>query len=169
MKITLKTTFLLCFFIAFVSVIQAQKLERQLISSYGNLSTTIEGQVAATGGELIITTISTSTITVTQGFQQANKEDFVGIFEESDLALEIRVYPNPSYSKVNIEIDSDILLDVNFDLFDVMGQKIVNKKITVLGSISESIDFSGYATGQYFLIFKDEKNKLIKTIEIQKL
>lgn len=169
MKISKIMIFPLCLLLACVSMLQAQSLERQLISPYGHLSNTNDVDVSATAGELIVSTVSTTSITASQGFQQPNIEDFVGTFELSDLTMEVLVYPNPTSTYVNVELKSEEAVNVFLQLYDTKGKLVYNSpKIEVSGQTLKTIGFYGYPSGQYFLVVKDQEKKLLQSFKIQK-
>ncbi|KAA3634196.1 MAG: T9SS C-terminal target domain-containing protein [Bacteroidetes bacterium] len=158
-----------CLLLTCGSLLQAQFLERQLISPLGHLSTTNTVHVSGTAGELIVSTVSTGSVTATQGFQQPNIEDLVGTYELSDLAIRISVFPNPVSSLLNVEFLTEESANVTIELYDVAGQLVFySPMINVPERLTEVVDFARFPTGQYFLIVKDDKNRLLKTFKVQK-
>ncbi len=158
-----------CLLLTCGSLLQAQFLERQLISPFGHLSMTNDLHVSGTAGELIVSTVSTASVTATQGFQQPNLEDLVGTLELSDLAIQISVFPNPVSSQLNVEFVTEESADVTVELYDVTGQLVFySSRINVPDRLTEVVDFGRFPTSQYFLIVKDEKNRLLKTFKVQK-
>ena len=93
----------------------------------------------------------------------------MGTFEVSDLEMEVRVFPNPSSSYLNVELSSEVVTDVYFELYDVKGQRVFyTPGVKVSGKTLETMDFIPYPNGQYFLLVMDEQNRLIKTFKVQK-
>lgn len=169
MKCTILKTIFLCLCLLSVTCIQAQTLERHLISPYGQLSATNDVHVSATGGELIVSTMSTASVTASQGFQQANIEDFVGIYELSPVEMEVRVFPNPVSTYINVELQSEQSNTVFLALYDVTGKIIYRSpEIPVNLHVKRTIEFDKYPDGQYFLIVTDEENKLLQSFKVQK-
>ena len=62
---------------------------------------------------------------------------------------EIRIYPNPSSSIVNIDYSEELEVRI----FNILGQQ-------VLESNSKTINISNFEKGTYFLITKDENNSI---------
>jgi len=62
---------------------------------------------------------------------------------------EIRIYPNPSSSLVNID-DSE---ELEVRIFNILSQQ-------VLKSNSKTINISNFKKGTYFLITKDKNNSI---------
>ena len=62
---------------------------------------------------------------------------------------EIRIYPNPSSSIVNIDYTEELEVRI----FNILGQQ-------VLESNSKTINISNFEKGTYFLITKDENNSI---------
>lgn len=68
---------------------------------------------------------------------------------ESEIANVIRIYPNPSYSILNVEYSEDLQLS----LFNLLGQ-------LVMSSNSKSINISNLDQGTYILSAKDSNNNI---------
>ncbi len=75
---------------------------------------------------------------------------------------DIIAFPNPTTGLVNLKI-SEIGADVNIQLFDVVGNKLMEKSAQ---SNLEQIDLENFSSGVYFLhITKDMKKKTIKIVK----
>jgi PKD repeat protein len=78
----------------------------------------------------------------------------------------IKVYPNPTYDILNIELNIDNISTVNFQLFDAIGQSVLNMNNQTFGTQKTTMDISDLPSGIYFLqIRMDEKvvsRKIIK-------
>ena len=159
----------LCLLVASVSLLQAQFLERQLLSPYGKLSTTNDVHVSATGGELMVTTVSTASVTATQGFQQPNIEDIVGTFEWSELDMDVQVFPNPVGSYLNVSFKTEASANVLMELYDISGKLVYYSPLIDLPEQNlEIIEFAEFPNGQYYLLVRDDEKKLMKTFKVQK-
>ncbi|MBP6239150.1 MAG: T9SS type A sorting domain-containing protein [Saprospiraceae bacterium] len=75
----------------------------------------------------------------------------------------LRIYPNPTNEKVNIEVDNDVLGSVNFKLFNAIGQKISGG---ILHKGINSLNLSQNVKGMYYLQIINEGK--IATMKIVK-
>ncbi len=75
---------------------------------------------------------------------------------------DIIAFPNPTTGLVNLKI-SEIGADANIQLFDLVGNKLMEKSVE---SHVEQIDLENFSSGVYFLhITKDMKKKTIKIVK----
>ena len=100
-------------------------------------------------------------LTVSIGFSQESKEGEGYIGENNDLAqrslkLEqiVEFYPNPAIDFLNIDINSEDLVQVEFEVYDIIGnaiavapEKLTNNKYRV--------PVSDLHSGYYMLIVRD--------------
>lgn len=70
------------------------------------------------------------------------------------------VFPNPSSGTVNIKIHDK--RNINFELTDLSGRKLVSKELSAF----ETIDVNKFSSGVYTLLFYDEDKKLLSTQKI---
>ena len=68
---------------------------------------------------------------------------------EGAMAMDIRIYPNPSSSVINVDYSGDLQLT----LFNVLGQQVLN-------SSSKTINISNLDQGTYILSAKDSNNTI---------
>ncbi|CAM1340687.1 T9SS type A sorting domain-containing protein [Tenacibaculum amylolyticum] len=78
------------------------------------------------------------------------------ITDPSDL---ISLYPNPASSYINLDVRVN---DVSLDVYSILGQKFLSKKIH---TTNETIDISKFSTGIYLFKFHRE-GEIIKTRKI---
>jgi len=91
-------------------------------------------------------------------FAAENSMTITGIDENINNDLNIKVYPNPTNSYVNIESDFSKLLD--FELISPLGKQIVKG---IISSNSQKIDLSSLSPNIYFLKVGNNIYKVIKT------
>lgn len=95
-------------------------------------------------------------------FEIFNVDSTLSVEENDNLAFQ--VYPNPTSSILNIEINSASNYDIQ--LLDMNGKVILSRKPI---GINDKIDFSKYAKGVYLLQIKEQKTnkryilKIVKT------
>jgi hypothetical protein len=146
----------------------AQTADRQVICSAGGFSTATGLQVSNTTGEFITATGTSSSIILTQGFQQSSS-DMVGI-EELDLGFAIKAYPNPTSDAVMLDFTAEKNMQINIGLFDVQGKQVMPiKQLNLYGNMLHSLDMNGFNAGNYFVRLTNQDGKLNKSIQIQKV
>lgn len=149
---------------------KAQFIERQLISSFGNLSETPELIISATGGEISIQTIRSTDIIFTVGFQQPNPGDIVSTDDPGLRVLEIILSPNPMLQNFNICFETNLDFEAYYSIWDAEGKSIIRTTPFQLNSISTlRIDCSSWEGGSYYLTIYDEQKLLIKSLKVLKL
>jgi len=154
-------TTLFFLFVLSVSILNAQSVEREVISSNGEFYSNSSGQLSTTLGEPVISTYTNGSNDLTQGFQQTNIVVTQIKNEQSDFS--IMIYPNPSEDYLVIGMD-EFREGIIFSLFTIDGkmilEKTINEKITILNTKELS-------KGTYMLTIIDSDKK-IKTFKILK-
>ena len=143
----------------------AQSIERSVFASSGNFSSTSSMSISSTLGEVFVTTLSSSSSTLTQGFQQPTSSGGVGV-EEIDI-VNFSVYPNPFQDIINIK--SSIKGNYTISIVDVLGRNL-NADLSPInssGKLDMIINLEHYQSGLYFLKIYNDDNHM-KTIKIQK-
>ena len=69
--------------------------------------------------------------------------------ESFDLFDSISLYPNPAKDKVTISVPQGLELDGNFEVYNTLGQKISNMKVSSENDLI--INTNNYQTGMYFI------------------
>jgi len=97
--------------------------------------------------------------------------EFVGIEEDSftDSDLNIKIFPNPATSELNILVDQKNGAKVEISLLDITGKKIKNLATTQLtGGLNQiQSNVLGIKPGLYFLKFEIEDRTVIEKLIIQ--
>ena len=145
----------------------SQTASPELVSSAGDSFKNSTYQLDWSVGECVTTTHTAGSYTVTQGFHQSNYEVATLIDNLNNVAIDVKVYPNPT---------SDFII-VSFNNFPSSGGhgnvlKItdINGKILLQEKINQQkkqLDFSSYSNGIYFLSVK-QGNQLLKSFKIIK-
>ena len=66
-----------------------------------------------------------------------------------------RVYPNPATDVLNIEVNASQTSEMNIAVFNLMGQKVMDKNVTLnTGINTPSINTSSLTSGIYFVTVK---------------
>jgi len=147
----------------------AQSAERQVIGSAGGFSSSSDIQVSSTVGETVVGTSTSSTLILTQGFQQPSEES-LGI-EDYETGLSINAYPNPASSIVNLELEAPYSMELSVQVLDFNGRPLATliQNLKVRGTSTQEIDFSNFASGNYFLLLTNKKGNLRQNIKILKV
>lgn len=145
-----------------------QSAERQVIASTGGFSSTSNLQVSYTVGQTVTATGISSSLIVTQGFQQPNASS-VGV-EELESGLSVNVYPNPVSDNLVVEINATNALTINATVYDMQGRQtgIAVSNLKVNGTLKQTLDVSALSAGQYLISFTDGRATL-GTVRIQKV
>lgn len=139
--------------------VQAQ----QAATTSGGNASGSGGTVAYSVGQVIYTTITGSNGSVAQGVQQAYEISIVLGVENHEVIL-IQAYPNPTIDYLTLNVGESDLSSLNFQLYDITGKLIENKKIT---SSIETIRMENLPSATYFLKVINN-NKEVKTFKIIK-
>lgn len=122
------------------------------------------GTVAYSVGQIVYTTSTGISGSVAQGVQQAYEISTTLGIDNHSINLELTAYPNPTTNFLTLYIVNNELSTLSFQLLDLTGKLIENRKIT---SNSETIAMENLPTAIYFLKVVNN-NKELKTFKIIK-
>ena len=122
------------------------------------------GSVAYSIGQVVYTTSSGSTGSVAQGVQQPYEISIALGVENQSINLAMAAYPNPTNDYLTLSVSNLELSNLNFQLFDMSGKLIENRKIT---STTETIRMENLPSASYFLKVTNNNND-VKTFKIIK-
>jgi Secretion system C-terminal sorting domain len=142
-------------------IINAQTIEREVVSANGEFYSNSAGQISTTLGEPIIATTNNGANTLTQGFQQTKIT--VTSVEDFKLDFVMNVYPNPVSSFVTIKMDA-LKENIHLSIYTIEGKELLNNQLTELET---KLNIESFAKGNYFLNIT-ENNNIIKTYKIIK-
>ena len=131
--------------VAGVSSISAQVLSPQVIASAGNSFSSASARMEYTIGEVVTSTLSGASNTLTQGFQQPEIK-ILAVENYTDLYT-FNLYPNPTEQFVTIESSKEDEMQVH--IYDGNG-----KAIQVSGIFSKKVtmNIELLAAGAYFMV-----------------
>jgi hypothetical protein len=128
----------------------------------GGEATGTGGTSSYSVGQVVYTTATGTNGSVAQGMQQPYEISVTIGVNETTINLELSVYPNPTTNYLTLKVDDFETL--NFQLIDLQGKVIENKKVTATTS---TIEMEELPKAIYFLkVTKD--NQLIKTFKVIK-
>lgn len=136
MKKVLTAALIICW----STVLTAQSIERQVISSSGTFAEVAWGSASSTIGEVVIETASSASVVLTQGFQQPLLSDTVSsVFDLSP--LDVKIFPNPTNGELFIKTT---LQKRKTEIYDGSGRLV----LSVSGE-QDILDISAFERGVY--------------------
>lgn len=146
----------------------SQNLSQSIISSQGSFDSTTELSLEWTLGEIFVETITEGSSIFTQGFHQSSI-DQISVEEEQNpqLSFNIKVYPNPVKSLLNLTINGDYTAPIHISLFDISGRYI--KAFPLINNVTnKSYSVDDLSSGIYILKIKSTDGAYSKTSKIIK-
>jgi hypothetical protein len=138
------------FFILFIS--SSSFAQVSINSSGGNISNTT-GSASFSIGQLIVTNANNSNlISIQQGVQFPYETFGLGINSTSLLPSFIKIYPNPTSSILNIDIENNNLFDLVLEVYDSQSKCLLLEKIYPL---KNAFDLSALSPGLYCSIIRN--------------
>jgi len=83
---------------------------------------------------------------------------------ETNSGFFLRAYPNPFYETLHLDYDSDSLTSIQIEIYDLMGEKIIEASYQGIGLQSVSIPISHLASGVYILKATQDGKKVIQRL-----
>lgn len=150
-----------CFALAAGTTVYGQQaqLQRAVIASNGGTGQLNSTIFQYTIGEVMVNSLESSSLLLTQGFQQpevAGNETA----PEINLVNSFIVYPNPATGSTQVEFD--LLKDgkINLQLVNNAGQTVRNFSVALMaGKVKYPLSIYGLSSGLYYVVLK-AANKL---------
>lgn len=133
---------------------------QEVISTQGESYSTANGNIDFTIGEVIISTGTNGTNTLTQGFHQTNW-NFVGL-EDHSPGYQVSIFPNPSSDVLNIQ--AEMFENVSYRLYDAQGKLVLQDLLSAELTPIRVIDLP---VGSYSLTLTSER-EILKTFKLIK-
>lgn len=140
--------------------VQAQ----ESVNTSGGNASSGSGSVSYSIGQVVYTTNTSASGTLTQGVQQPFEIITLGADDVPQIQLTAMVYPNPTVQNLTLSILEFDLTEVEYSLFDMQGKIISNGKVT---QTETEIEMSLLASANYFLRVSKAGTEL-KTFKIIK-
>jgi hypothetical protein len=119
------------------------------IITAGNNASGTGGSVSYSVGQIVYTTISGASGTVSQGVQQPYEVSVVTALRiPGEINLECSVYPNPTGGHLKLAVRTADLENLRYQLYDLNGMLLQDKEI---GGEETDIFLDGYSSSSYFL------------------
>jgi hypothetical protein len=137
---------------------------QEATAASGGTASNNSGTVNYSIGQIVYTANSGATGSVSQGIQQPYEIYNLGTDDFPNISLKMLIYPNPTMTSVNLQIQGLTYDKMEYQLFDIMGKEISNQKI----SQSETqIPLENLPSATYLLNVSNQ-NKIIKSFKIIK-
>jgi hypothetical protein len=156
----MKTSFILL--ILSYTVLSAKAQES--VNASGKDAIGSGGTIAYSVGQIIYSSNSGGTGTISQGVQHAYEIYAVGI-NETELDISVIVLPNPTTENLTLQISEYKNEKLFYQLYDLHGKQISNGQISTQQT---QINMNSLPTANYFLNIVNQENINIQTFKIIK-
>ena len=141
--------------------VQAQ----ESVNTAGGSASGNGGSASYSVGQVVYQTPTGTNGSVAEGVQQPYEISVVSAIEEATgITLSVSAYPNPTNDNLLLSIDELDLSNLSYQLYDISGKVLQNKRIT---SDQTSIVMGDLMPATYFLKVTQD-NKEVKTFKIIK-
>ena len=137
---------------------------QESVNATGGDATGSGGTVAYSIGQVVYTTNTDASGTVSQGVQQAYEIFTVGI-KETELNILLTVFPNPTSDNLTLQISDYNNEKLSYQLFDMQGKQLSNGQITAQQT---QINMNSLPTATYFINVVNQENKKVQSFKMIK-
>lgn len=137
---------------------------QESVNTTGGDATGSGGTVAYSVGQIVYTTNTGSSGTVSQGVQHAYEIFTVGI-KETGLNILLIAFPNPTTDNLTLQISDYNNEQLSYQLFDMQGKQLSNGQITAQQT---QINMNSLPTATYFVNVVNQENKKVQSFKIIK-
>ena len=155
-NLTIMNKYFFLFLLAISVTAYSQDLPQQVVGSAGDQHTNASASVSWTVGEVSTATLRSSSVTLSQGFQQGNLT-ISNLVEQDMLDFNLKAYPNPVIDILILETDEK---QQRYQVINMQGDVVLNGNIT---AVLQEIDFTNLPNGVYLLsVDQKQTHKIIK-------
>lgn len=150
-------------FMLSIPVMAQTNLTRSVMASGGQEFKNDQIHLSATIGEVMVTTLSTENLVLTQGFQQPEKEDFTSSYQSPDLVESLSSFPNPASERIYVDITAKKEDDYHVEIFDLLGKRWKSQRgVDLDPGIERRLQFelTDVPGGNYFIRIVDSRGRL---------
>ncbi len=147
----------------------SQTLSPTVIASAGTVFTDGTTSLSWTLGEIAVSTITSGSNKLTQGFHQPEINIPIGIDNASGQNF-ISAFPNPVSDNLVLALSTVVTENISVEIMDMLGRVV--KSETLYSGTAETkhtIQMSDFAPGAYLVKASGKNSKLLKTIKITKI
>lgn len=94
-----------------------------------------------------------------------NQDGVTGVNEVASVNNDIKVYPNPACSEINVWVNSSIVKNYDVKILDISGKVVLESTSTNEGIVLPIINLT---QGNYFINLSNKQNQFNKTVKILK-
>lgn len=151
------------------AITNAQSLTPTVIASAGDYLSNGSLSLSFTLGEVAVTTLQSTNLILTQGFQQPFELDVGNAVEKKPINWSVKAYPNPVTDILNIRFTIKNTDDYTLQLMDITGKKLQVKKLNAVssGEIYE-LDMTDLPPGIYLLNITSMDEKTHQIYKLRK-
>ena len=149
-----------------LGVSNAQSLSQVVIANAGVTLSGGSNTLSFTAGEAVIGNI-TNGESLGQGFWLGAIEEVVLSNEDFTFEVNVAAYPNPVTNYLHLSFKDMVGENFKISVYDLNGKQMFHKELEN-SSATETLNFSAYSTGTYFLNIKQNSTEKTKTIKIIK-
>ncbi len=137
---------------------------QESVNASGGDATGSGGTVAYSVGQVVYTSNSGTSGSVSQGVQQAYEIFTVGI-KETELNISLSVFPNPIADNLTLQGSDFELSTLNFQLYDMQGKLLNNGQVNAKQT---QINTSSLPPATYFINIVNQDKKKVQSFKIIK-
>ncbi len=137
---------------------------QQATTTSGGEATGSGGTVAYSVGQVVCTTNSDASGTVSQGVQQAYEIFTVGI-NEAELNISLSVFPNPTADNLTLQISDYNNEKLSYQFYDMQGKLLSKGQVTAQ---QIQINTASLPLATYFIHVVNQDNKKVQSFKIIK-
>lgn len=137
---------------------------QESVNTTGGDATGSGGTAAYSVGQVVYTTNTGASGTVSQGVQQAYEIFTLGI-KETELNISLSVFPNPTADNLTLQISDYNNEKLSYQLFDMQGKQLSNGQIVAQQT---QINLNSLPTATYFINVVNQENKKVQSFKIIK-
>ncbi|MFK7925704.1 MAG: T9SS type A sorting domain-containing protein [Bacteroidia bacterium] len=149
---------------------QAQvTLERQVVASTGNQSTSGNVSISSTVGEAVSTYLISGSLSLSQGFQQADLGT-VGIEELPEVVVDYTIYPNPTADELHIRFQTEKMASLQVRLFDMNGRALegFSRHLEGNGQLETSFSLVNLPSAIYMVSILDAEGQVLVSHKVRR-
>ena len=137
---------------------------QQVSNATGGDATGSGGTVAYSVGQVVYTTNTSISGTVSQGVQQPFEIFSIGI-NETGLNISLLVFPNPTADNLTLQVSDYNSEKLSYEVFDMQGKLLKNGQIETQQT---QINTGNLPSATYFIHVLNKENKKVQSFKIIK-
>ena len=150
------------------AMVFGQSLERQVIGNAGEAVQNGTAGLSYTIGEQATASQIIPATKLTQGFQQVDPEEFVGILDLYAHQIQASVFPTPTVNLLKLRSDLHTIgiNELEYHILDLHGKLVMQG---IVPSDGGTFDVSSLAASTYTLVLRDQNGSFEQKIRFVKI